>query len=156
MIGWAITGVGMLMLALVYQGLAVRKPELNSGPYAYARAGFGPFVGFQAAWGYWMTAWLGNVSNAVVIFGSLAFFFPVFGHGNNLPSVICASIGLWLVHTLVLKGVKQAAIVNMITSAAMLAPIIAFLMVTFVSLAASFLPARQAASIAPVRALRTE
>jgi predicted permease len=34
--------------------------------------------------------------------------------------------------------------------------IIAFLMVTFVSLAASFLPARQAASIAPVRALRTE
>lgn len=38
MIGWAITGVGMLMLAFVYQDLAVRKPALNSGPYAYARA----------------------------------------------------------------------------------------------------------------------
>ena len=34
--------------------------------------------------------------------------------------------------------------------------IVAFLVVTLVSLAASFLPARQAASIAPVRALRTE
>jgi predicted permease len=33
---------------------------------------------------------------------------------------------------------------------------IAFFMVTLVSLAASFLPARQAASIAPIRALRTE
>jgi ABC-type antimicrobial peptide transport system permease subunit len=33
---------------------------------------------------------------------------------------------------------------------------IAFFMVTLVSLAASFLPARQAASIAPMRALRTE
>jgi len=33
-IGWAITGIGMLMLAFVHQGLAVRKPALNRGPYA--------------------------------------------------------------------------------------------------------------------------
>src|SRR5690348_1804354 len=57
-IGWVITGIGMLMLAFVYQNLAVRKPDLNSGPYAYARAGFGPYIGFQAAWGYWISAWL--------------------------------------------------------------------------------------------------
>jgi arginine:ornithine antiporter / lysine permease len=48
-IGWAITGVGTLMLAFVYQRLAVRKAALNSGPYAYARAGFGPYVGFQSS-----------------------------------------------------------------------------------------------------------
>src|SRR5690242_21515102 len=52
-IGWLITGIGMLMLAFVYQSLAVRKPALNAGPYAYAKAGFGPFVGFNSAWGYW-------------------------------------------------------------------------------------------------------
>ena len=40
-IGWIITGIGMLMLAFVYQSLAVRKPDLNAGPYAYAKAGFG-------------------------------------------------------------------------------------------------------------------
>ena len=28
-IGWIITGIGMLMLAFVYQSLAVRKPDLN-------------------------------------------------------------------------------------------------------------------------------
>ena len=132
-IGWAITGVGMLMLALVYQGLALRKPDLNSGPYAYARAGFGPYVGFQAAWGYWLSGWIGNVSNAVVIFGTLAFFFPVFGKGNNLPSVIGASIGLWLVHALVLKGVRQAAFVNMVTTAAKLTPVIAFILIALVA-----------------------
>ena len=44
LIGWTITGVGMLMLAFVYQSLAVRKPELNAGPYAYAKAGFCNFV----------------------------------------------------------------------------------------------------------------
>jgi arginine:ornithine antiporter / lysine permease len=36
LLGWLITGIGMLMLAFVYQSLAVRKPNLNAGPYAYA------------------------------------------------------------------------------------------------------------------------
>jgi arginine:ornithine antiporter/lysine permease len=132
MIGWAITGVGMLMLAFVYQGLAVRKPELNSGPYAYARAGFGPYIGFQSAWGYWISAWLGNVSYAVAIFSSLAFFFPVFGKGNNLQSVIGASAALWVLHWIVLKGVRQAAFVNMVTTAAKLAPLTAFVLIAII------------------------
>ena len=71
LIGWIITGIGMLMLAFVYQSLAVRKPELNAGPYAYAKAGFGNFVGFNSAWGYWLSAFLGNVAYAVAIFSAL-------------------------------------------------------------------------------------
>jgi arginine:ornithine antiporter / lysine permease len=66
-LGWVVTGIGMLMLAFVYQNLAVRKPQLNAGPYAYARAGFGDFVGFNSAWGYWISAFLGNVAYAVAI-----------------------------------------------------------------------------------------
>ena len=132
-IGWLITGVGMLMLAFVYQGLAVRKPDLNSGPYAYARAGFGPYIGFQSAWGYWISAWLGNVSYAVAIFGSVAFFFPIFGKGNNLQSVVGASVALWLIHALVLKGVKQAAFVNVVTTAAKIVPLVAFALFAIVA-----------------------
>ena len=51
LIAWAIAGTGMLMLAFVFQTLAVRKPALDSGVYAYAKAGFsepseayGPFA----------------------------------------------------------------------------------------------------------------
>jgi arginine:ornithine antiporter/lysine permease len=128
-IGWGITALGMLMLAFVYQGLSMRKPALNSGPYAYARAGFGPFIGFQSAWGYWVSAWVGNVSYAVAIFGSLAFFFPVFGSGNNLQSVIGASLALWALHFLVLRGVKQAAFVNVVTTAAKITPLVAFILI---------------------------
>lgn len=51
LIGWGITAVGMLALVFVYQSLATRKPELDAGPYAYAKAGFGPFIGFNSAWG---------------------------------------------------------------------------------------------------------
>ena len=132
-IGWIITGIGMLMLAFVYQSLAIRKPELNAGPYAYAKAGFGDFVGFNSAWGYWISAFLGNVAYAVAIFSALSHFFPVFGGGNNLPSIIGASICLWLIHALVLSGVKQAAFINVVTTVAKLAPIVLFIILGIIA-----------------------
>src|SRR5688572_7584668 len=127
-IGWLITGIGMLMLAFVYQGLAVRKPNLNAGPYAYAKAGFGDFVGFNSAWGYWISAFLGNVAYAVAIFSALSYFMPVFGDGNNLAAIIGASIALWSIHALVLRGVKEAALINTITTLAKLVPLILFVL----------------------------
>ncbi len=53
LIGWAVSGAGMLMLAFVFQALANRRPDLDTGIYAYAREGFGNYIGFSAAWGYW-------------------------------------------------------------------------------------------------------
>src|SRR5262249_11662989 len=61
LIAWAIAGFGMLMLALVFQNLAVRKPDLDAGVYAYAKAGFGHYLGFFSAFGYWASACVGNV-----------------------------------------------------------------------------------------------
>jgi len=40
------------MLALVFQTLAQRKPDLDAGVYAYAKAGFGNYWGFLSALGY--------------------------------------------------------------------------------------------------------
>ncbi len=132
-IGWIITGIGMLMLAFVYQSLAVRKPDLNAGPYAYAKAGFGAFVGFNSAWGYWLSAFLGNVAYAVAIFSALSFFVPAFGDGNNLISIAGASICLWLVHFLVLRGVKEAAFINIITTVAKLVPLLLFVVIAIIA-----------------------
>src|SRR5262245_38460000 len=132
-IGWIVTGIGMLTLAFVYQNLALRKPQLDAGPYAYAKAGFGTFVGFNSAWGNWISAFLGNVAYAVAIFSALSHFFPIFGDGNNLPSIIGASLCLWLIHSLVLNGVKQAAFVNVVTTTAKLEPLIPFAMLSIVA-----------------------
>jgi arginine:ornithine antiporter/lysine permease len=132
-VGWMITGFGMLMLAFVYQSLAERKPDLNAGPYAYAKAGFGPFVGFNSAWGYWLSAFLGNVAYAVAIFSALSFFVPTFGDGNNLISIVGASLCLWLVHALVLRGIQQAAFVNIVTTIAKLVPLMLFVLVAIVA-----------------------
>ncbi|VBB07096.1 amino acid/polyamine transporter i [Lucifera butyrica] len=133
LIGWLITGVGMIALALVYQNLAVRKPELNGGVYSYAKAGFGDYIGFNAAWGYWLSALLGNVSYAVMLFGALGYFFPVFGTGNNAVSIVCASVLVWTLQALILRGVKEAALVNVLTTIAKLVPIFLFLLVLVVA-----------------------
>ncbi len=132
-IGWTISGIGILALAFVYQGLSTRKPELNSGPYAYAKAGFGAFVGFNSAWGYWLSAWIGNVSYAVVMFSALSYFFPAFGEGNTWQAVLGASAVLWLIHFLILSGVRQAAFANVITTIAKVAPILLFVVVVIVA-----------------------
>jgi len=127
--GWAISGVGMLMLALVYRALALRRPDLGCGPYAYARAGFGPFSGFQSAWGYWVSGWVGNVSYAIAIFGSLSFFAPVFGSGDNFASVVGASVVLWSLHAVALRGVARAAVVNIAMALAKLVPLMLFVLI---------------------------
>lgn len=133
LIGWLITGVGMLTLAFVFQTLANRKPELDGGVYAYAKAGFGDYMGFSSAWGYWISAWIGNVSYMVLLFSTLGYFFPVFGEGNTLPAVICASVLLWLLHFLVLRGIKEAAFINTVTTIAKMLPLALFIVIAAIA-----------------------
>ncbi|SIS18031.1 arginine:ornithine antiporter, APA family [Aquipseudomonas alcaligenes] len=133
LIGWLITGVGMLTLAFVFQTLANRKPGLDGGVYAYAKAGFGDYMGFSSAWGYWISAWIGNVSYMVLLFSTLGYFFPVFGEGNTLPAIICASVLLWLLHFLVLRGIKEAAFINTITTIAKMVPLALFIVIAAIA-----------------------
>ena len=129
LIGWAITAVGMLTLAFVFQTLANRKPDLDGGVYAYAKAGFGDYMGFSSAWGYWISAWLGNVGYFVLLFSTLGYFFPIFGEGNTVAAVIGASVLLWAVHWLVLRGIKEAAFINLVTTVAKVVPLVLFVLI---------------------------
>ena len=133
LIGWLITGVGMLTLAFVFQTLANRKPELDGGVYAYAKAGFGDYMGFSSAWGYWISAWIGNVSYMVLLFSTLGYFFPIFGEGNTLPAVLGASVLLWLLHFLVLRGIKEAAFINTVTTIAKMLPLALFIVIAAIA-----------------------
>ena len=127
LIAWAIAGLGMLMLALVFQNLAIRKPDLDAGVYAYAKAGFGHYVGFFAAFGYWASACVGNVTYWVLIKSTLGAAVPAFGEGNTIIAVAVSSVGLWAFHFLILRGVKQAAGINKIVTIAKIIPLLVFL-----------------------------
>ena len=127
LIGWVVTGLGMLMLAFVFQTLAERKPDVDGGVYGYARAGFGDYIGFTSAFGYWMSAWIGNVAYLVLLFSTLGYFFPQFEGGATLSAIIGASILLWVVHAMTLRGIQTAAFVNVIVTVAKIVPILTFI-----------------------------
>jgi arginine:ornithine antiporter/lysine permease len=100
-IAWLIAGTGMYLLARVFQSLAERKPDLDAGVFAYAKAGFGDYPGFLSAFGYWIGSCIGNVSYWVLIKSTLGAFFPVFGDGNTVVAIAVASLGIWLFHFMI-------------------------------------------------------
>lgn len=133
LIGWAIAGIGMLFLVLCFRNLNKKRPDLDAGIYSYAEAGFGKFMGFNSAWGYWISAWIGNVAYATLMFSSLGYFFKVFAGGQNLASVIGASVVLWLGHFLILRGIKSASFTNTIVTVAKIVPIVIFIFAAFMA-----------------------
>jgi arginine:ornithine antiporter/lysine permease len=128
-IAWLIAGTGMYMLARVFQFLAERKPNLDAGVFAYAKEGFGDYPGFLSAFGYWIGSCIGNVSYWVLIKSTLGAFFPVFGDGNTAIAIIVASIGIWLFHFMILRGVQQAAFINQVVTVAKIIPILVFIVI---------------------------
>ncbi|SET40641.1 arginine:ornithine antiporter, APA family (TC 2.A.3.2.3) [Thorsellia anophelis DSM 18579] len=146
LIAWTIAGVGMLMLAFVFQRLAQRKPEIDAGIFAYAKDGFGPYLGFIAAFGFWAGTCVGNVSYWITISNTLAVFGGVpteetgfvlkFLSGFtgptgevSLQALIVSSVAVWLFHMLILRGVKEASGLNKIVTIAKILPIFIFILV---------------------------
>jgi len=129
LIAWAIAGAGMLMLAFVFQTLSRRRPDLDAGIYAYAKAGFGDYLGFASAFGYWIACCLADVACLLLIKSTLGMFVPAFGDGATIPAIIGASVILWAFHLLVLRGVKQAAALNTIATVAKIIPLGIFVVV---------------------------
>lgn len=113
LLAWGVVGIGFMMLALSLANLGARRPELR-GIFQYAEEGFGPFAGFISGWGYWLSAWLGNVAFATMMMSTLGYFFPAFLPGNTIPCIALASVIMWLLTLLVIRGVESASFLNAI------------------------------------------
>ena len=121
--GWALTSCGAIALALIFGRLA-RLSSKPGGPYAYTREGFGDFAGFLIAWGYWIALWSGNAAVAVAFVGYLAFLFPAFGD-NGIYGLGAALTAIWFLTMINVRGVKEAGLVQIITTALKVLPLIA-------------------------------
>ncbi|MFE3999893.1 basic amino acid/polyamine antiporter [Nocardioides sp. YIM B13467] len=133
LIAWAIAGTGMLMLAFVFQTLAIRKPELDSGVFIYAKAGFGDYAGFNSAIGFWASSVAGNTFYWVFIGATIGAFFDGFGDGDTVLAVALSTVGVWLFHYLIARGVRDAAVINRIVTIFKVLPILVFIVVLFIS-----------------------
>ncbi|HDR1119353.1 TPA: amino acid permease [Pasteurella multocida] len=137
-IGWIITGIGIIFLGLSFFFISRLRPELDGGIYTYAREGFGDLVGFLSAWGYWLCATIGSVGYLVVAFEGIGLFTDspnriIFAQGNTIFAFLGASLVVWLVHWLITRGVKEAAFLNLLATF-----VKAFPLVLFIVLAAWF------------------
>ncbi len=130
-LSWAITGFGVYFIANTFRILSAAKPDLTAGIYMYSREGFGPYVGFTIGWSYWLCQICGNVGYAVITMDALNYFFPpYFAGGNNLASIIGGSILIWGFNFLVLRGLKQATLINTIGTIAKIVPLILFIIIS--------------------------
>lgn len=126
LVAWALCGVGFLALATTFGRLSIARPDLH-GLSAYAREGFGPFIGFVSGWGYWLSIWMGIVAFGVMFATTLGYFIPAFSHGLTVWSIVVISILDWALVFLVNRGVERASIVNAVVMVCKLVPIFAFI-----------------------------
>lgn len=135
---WLITGIGIIFLALSLLYLTRQRPDLDGGIYNYAREGFGNLIGFCSAWGYWLCTTIGIVGYVVIAFSAVGMFTDTpehiyFGEGNTLYALIGSSIFVWLIHWLVSRGIKEAALVNLMATIAKIVPLVVFIVFSFVA-----------------------
>jgi arginine:ornithine antiporter / lysine permease len=145
---WLMTGFGVLMLALVFGNLAIRKPNLTGGPQIYAKEIFKSgsqasiLSGFMSSWGYWIGNLAGNVAIITTFAGYLSTFFPILTSeakwftignftlkvGNGLTFIVC-SVLLWGTHFIILRGMESAGKLNFAATAAKVIGFLVFIIV---------------------------
>ncbi len=156
-IGWLVTTVGVISLALVFSKLGLMDPEAG-GPYAYAKSGFGDYLGFQTICVYWFANWIGNVAIALAAIGYLSYFFSWL-HRPIHASMAAISI-VWLFTAFNFFGARFWGRIQSTTTVLMLIPVLGtailgwywfqpalFMQSVNVSGASDFIAVSQAASL---------
>lgn len=142
LLGWVITSIGALILAVLFGRLAMLVPR-TGGPYAYSAEAYGDFIGFLIAWGYWIALWTGNAAVAVALVGYLGFLFPVIAESHVL-SVAAALIAIWTLTLINVRGVAGAGKIQTVTTIAKLVPLAAIAIFGAFSIdPANFIPFNQ-------------
>ncbi|MER5207281.1 amino acid permease [Streptomyces sp. NPDC002825] len=121
LVAFGVLTLGAIALALVFGRLARRLPQ-TGGPYVYARAAFGDFAGFLAAWSYWITAWVSNAALAVAAVGYLDVLVPV--HESKAATIAAALLLQWLPALANLAGTRYVGAVQLVATVLKFVPLI--------------------------------
>ncbi|MEU3777669.1 amino acid permease [Streptomyces sp. NPDC032472] len=121
LLAFGVLTLGAIALALVFGRLAERLPQ-TGGPYVYARAAFGDFAGFLAAWTYWITSWVSNAALAVAAVGYLTVLFPAVGD-HRWSMCLAALTVQWLPALANLAGTRWVGAVQLVATVLKFAPL---------------------------------
>jgi APA family basic amino acid/polyamine antiporter len=123
LLGWIFTATGALILAKIFSNFSKIIVSKSGGPYVYSKAGFGDFIGFLVAWGYWIACWVSNGAIAIAIIGAASFFVPELATN----SVISVSLGLgliWIFTWVNSRGIKESGRVQLVTTVIKILPLL--------------------------------
>lgn len=127
-LGWVFTAVGALILAKIFSNFSKIIVSKSGGPYIYSKTGFGDFIGFLVAWGYWISCWISNGAVAIAIIGAFGFFFPVLT-SNPIYSVSAGLSLIWLFTWINSRGIKESGRIQLITTILKILPLIFIILV---------------------------
>ncbi len=122
-LGWLVTAAGAIFLALVFARLSRAIPKAG-GPYAYSRLTFGDLTGFLMAWGYWISIWCSNAAIAIAMVGYLSTFHPRLATDPTLAAS-AAVAAIWVLTWVNSMGVRDAGLVQLVTTVLKIVPLIA-------------------------------
>jgi APA family basic amino acid/polyamine antiporter len=123
LLGWLVTAVGAMSLALVFARLGRIMP-VTGGPYMYTRVTMGDAPAFLVAWGYWVSIWVANAGIATAFVAYLTPFFPVL-KASPLYAGAAAIGTIWLLTAVNLRGVREAGVLQLVTTVLKVLPLIA-------------------------------
>lgn len=114
------------LIVLCYAEVSSRFSS-TGGPYLYAREAFGPVVGFEVGWLYWIVRVTTFAANCNLFITYLGFFDKRLAEGIGRNVIICAVVlGIALVN---LIGVRQSALLTNIITAGKLIPLVLFALI---------------------------
>ena len=122
-LGWLVSSAGALLLARVFSALTKMTPNPQGGPYAFARAGFGDYIGFLVAWGYWISTWIANAAITIAFVSAMSVFFPVF-KTEPLVAVTVSLATIWGLTWVNSRGVRSSGKLQVVTTILKLTPIV--------------------------------
>ncbi|MGI4731344.1 MAG: amino acid permease [Janthinobacterium lividum] len=122
--GWCVSIAGGTCLAWVFARLGATLP-LAGGPYAFARAAFGPAAGFAVAWSYWVMIWVGTGAVAVAAVSNASLVVPGLRDHPGAAGLVL----VWIVTAVNVRGVALAGRVQLVTMALKLVPLVGVVLV---------------------------
>lgn len=133
LLGWVFSAAGAFFMARVFSNLSRLLPNISGGPYAYTRRGFGDFMGFLVAWGYWISIWCSNAAITVSIVSALSTFIPAL-NGNPYLSAIAGLSMIWLLTWVNTRGVVTSGKMQLVTTILKIVPLalVAFVGIFFI------------------------
>ncbi|WP_445386027.1 amino acid permease [Robiginitalea sp. IMCC44478] len=126
-VGWLVSSAGALLLAKVFSRLSRMVAGSKGGPYAFARKGFGDYIGFMVAWGYWISIWVALATIAVTFVSAISVFFPGLKE-NALLAAGTALAAIWLLTWVNSRGVRASGKMQVVTTALKILPVLAIIL----------------------------